>query len=253
MKSLVLLFINLLCFTPFESIAGEADSTKGRLGSLSIEFQVASRFYDLHSVDKYRYRRAKQGVSVGLLIRVPLKKNFYFSFGGFYSQSTFLWDTTGIFPSGIQFASPLALEKKYVYLDKIVFIGKDFSLCKGKWVTGISVGLARSSLLKGKQYIQGVEISPSSIFANSLPQFRSRLGSLLFNWNISYKLGSNITVQGNVYRRWYGMIDESNANNYNKTTGQPKIFGERMWNYGIGIRYNFLDCEKAKNWFEKKK
>jgi len=240
MKSPVILFIFVLCFMPVVSTAGKVNSTSSRIGPLSIEMQVASRFYDLHSVDKYRYRRAKQGVSVGLLIRVPLKKNFYFSFGGFYSQSTFLWDTTGIFPSGIQFASPLALEKKYGYLDKIIFVGKDFSFGKSKWLTGISVGLARSSLLRGKQYIQGVEVSPSSVFGNSLPQFHSPLGSLLLNWNISCKLGRNITIQGNVYSRWYGMIDESNSDNYNKTTGQPKIFGEQMWNYGIGIRYTFV-------------
>lgn len=141
-------------------------------------------------------------------------------------------------PSGIQFASPLALEKKYGYLDKIIFVGKDFSFGKSKWLTGISVGLARSSLLRGKQYIQGVEVSPSSVFGNSLPQFHSPLGSLSLNlflvsWGVILLFKEMFTADGmELLMKVIAIIIIKPR--------IAKIFGEQMWNYGIGIRYTFV-------------
>jgi hypothetical protein len=237
MKKYSSLYVFIIWLAPLLSKAEPSDSTEKRY-RLAVEVLGSSRFYDISTTDRV-YKRNNPGLSYGGMLQLKFKRNFYIALGTFYSQSSFTWDTTGAFPPGATFLAPLAIEKKFAYLDKVFVIGKDIPFCEGKWSAGISVGLTKGTLIKGKSYIRGGYTVSIPWVSGNDPQFNSSVNSILFRGKLAYNISPWVSVQANIYYRKYQAIDTYLEFIKSGADPRPPTFYHNLWNYGIGIQYNF--------------
>jgi len=223
------------------------DSTKHSF-RLSIEFGSYSRFYDLKSINKYAvYFRDRPGLSYGVQLKLNIKRGFYFAIGSFYTKSTFTFDTVGYFPSGAIFAAPLVLSKKFAYLDQVLSIGKDIQIKPTPIKIGVSIGIAKGRLVEGKKYLMSYYASPTP-WADNNKQFVTNPTSLMFGVNTSYILSDRIGFTAILYHRRYNPIENLSGK---VSPAEEKALHKHLWNFGIGIQYNFFAGEKVKKWCKK--
>ncbi len=252
MKNHILYTIFLLSLIPLVSKAASRDSTNNQY-LFSVEISGVSSFYNLSKIDGGGlYKRAEPGLSYGSMFKYHFKNRFYIGVGGYFSSSVFKWDTTGLFPPGATFPAPPTIKKSYTYFDYVMVAGKKFNLYQNKLLAGVSAGLAYGKLIRGKEYFQGPFQTRISIFDNLDPQFSRNVRSVLISGTVSCRLFPRIYLEASACYRKYGVIDYY-LELQNQNTTHPKTFYHNLWNYGISIQYNFLDKEKSKNWFKKKK
>lgn len=250
MKTYILLCLMFFAFVLPVRGNTTNDSTIGLIYRLTVEIISTNRFYDISSIGQV-YKKANPGLSNGLMINWNLPRKFYLAIGGFYTQSAFNWDTTGRFPPGATFLAPLVLKKEFAYLDKVLLVGKRVEF--KKWSAGFSAGFGLGTLVKGKSYIQGGYAIPIPWISNNDPQFNRKVNSMIFGGDVSYSISPRISVLAKTFFRRYNYIDEYEAFLNYGSINENKRFYHNLWNFGVGIQYNFLDREKTKNWFKKKK
>jgi len=256
------ILICLIWFAFSLSATGHAtvDTTSGIKYRFAVEMYGATQFYaipmvyDAYKTGKSGYKSDKPGVSPGLLLHYNFKKNFYFSVGSFYSQSSFTVDTAGIFPQGSIFPNGILFTKRMAYVDVALFFGKDFYLVKDKFLLGIQIGTAQGTLVKGREYYQGYSpvINPNSYFPPH-KQFNRAISSSMFGFSAGYCPSTRLKIKVLTFYRMYSAIDKyQEAMNYGSIKNENKKIYHKLWNFGIGIQYNFLPNEKVKKWCKKR-
>ena len=241
MKKYILPYIALLfiCHQGFSS-----DTTTTSKYYLTLELIGSSGFYNIPSVSNV-YKRNITQPSGGLVIHFNLPKKFQLGLGLIYNRpSTFVFDTSGRFPPGSTFLAPLDLNKSFTYLDKLLYVRKDFSVLKDKLLIGCQIGIIKGSLIHGENETRAFYTVHLPSEDNS-PAFQKRTMSLIIGSNVKYKISSRLGIRLHVLFRKYTAIDNYSVDLKKGAIKQP-YFYHRSINYGIGLEYSFL--HKKKKW-----
>lgn len=236
-KILAYLVLHFICHKGFSS-----DTTTTSKYYLSLELIGSSGFYNIPSVSNV-YKRNITQPSGGIVIHFNLPKKFQLGLGLIYNRpSTFVFDTTGRFPPGSTFLAPLDLNKSFAYIDKLLYVRKDFTVWKDKLLIGCQIGIIRGNLMQGENETRSFYTVHLPSEDNS-PAFQKRTMSLIIGSNVKYKISSRLGIRLYALYRKYTAIDNYSIDLKKGAVKQP-YFYHRSFNYGIGLEYSFLDKKK---------